>query len=99
LDPALLRPGRLSHIIEVKPPQTQEERLAVLKIHTAKVSHENRTGDDPRSAPLTQRSHKHTQMPLRVPASPSNDTDPVDLGGLAVGLAGYSGADIEGLCR
>ena len=44
-------------------------------------------------------------MPLRVPtASPGGgggggDADPVDLGGLAEGLAGYSGADIEGLCR
>lgn len=37
LDPALLRPGRLSHVIEVTPPQTREERLAVLRIHTAKV--------------------------------------------------------------
>lgn len=39
LDPALLRPSRLSHVIEVTPPQTGEERLAVLKIHTAKVHH------------------------------------------------------------
>lgn len=37
LDPALLRPGRLSHVIEVTPPQTTEERLAVLRIHTRKV--------------------------------------------------------------
>lgn len=37
LDPALLRPGRLSHVIEVTPPGSVEERLAVLRIHAAKV--------------------------------------------------------------
>jgi SpoVK/Ycf46/Vps4 family AAA+-type ATPase len=48
-----------------------------------------------------------TQMPLRLP-SPDNDGgddnpapehDPVELGELAERLGGYSGADIEGLCR
>lgn len=38
LDPALLRPGRLSHLIEVTPPRSLGERLAVLRIHTGKVS-------------------------------------------------------------
>lgn len=36
-------------------------------------------------------------MPLRE--SGADDTDAVDLSALAGRLGGYSGADIEGLCR
>jgi transitional endoplasmic reticulum ATPase len=34
LDDALLRPGRFDGVLEVRPPQTAAERLAVLRIHS-----------------------------------------------------------------
>lgn len=38
-------------------------------------------------------------MPLNNRLDGDGDDDPVDLQALAQGLGGYSGADIEGLCR
>lgn len=37
LDPALLRPGRLSYVIRVLPPQDAQERKAILRVHTRKM--------------------------------------------------------------
>ncbi len=64
LDPALLRPGRFDKVVEVPAPD-EATRLAILKVHTAK-------------------------MPL---------TKDVDLKALAKKTDGYSGADLEALCR
>jgi len=64
LDPALLRPGRFDKLVEVPAPD-EATRLAILKVHTAK-------------------------MPL---------AKDVDLKVLAKKTEGYSGADLEALCR
>lgn len=42
LDPALLRPGRLSYVIHVLPPKDAQERKAILRVHTRKVREEGR---------------------------------------------------------
>jgi len=64
IDPALLRPGRFDKLIEVPSPD-EPTRLAILKVHTAK-------------------------MPI---------DKSVNLAELAKKTDGYSGADLEGLCR
>jgi transitional endoplasmic reticulum ATPase len=64
VDPALLRPGRFDKLIEIPVPDA-EARLAILKVHTAK-------------------------MPL---------DKTVDLKELVKKSEGYSGADVEALCR
>ena len=65
VDDALLRPGRFDYLLFVSPPQTQHERMSILKVHTRK-------------------------MPL---------AEDVSLESIAERTEGYSGADLEAVCK
>ena len=110
LDPALLRPGRLSYVIRVLPPQNAEERREILRVHTRKVRREggNENALEEPTPLLSRNSHPSLCLslfsllfdPIQMPlAAHTEEEEDALLAQVAEATEGFSGAELEGLCR
>jgi len=89
IDPALLRPGRFEVQIEVPPPNTVEQRVSILQVHTKHMHLEGR---------LLVRD-----APGGSSAARQANDGMLTYEGLLLSLAeqceGFSGASLAGVCR
>ena len=88
LDPALLRPGRLSETIFLGPPASAADRRAVLAVHAARLPLEQGLAEDSKEAE-TERGEGKTRVTKRACL----------LARLADETSGFTCADLAALCR
>ena len=95
IDPALLRPGRFEVQVEVPPPRTTEQRVSILKVHTAMMHEAGRllVSDAPPNSPATRQS-------TALNGSQENVVSYDELlHSLAKDCIGFSGASLAGVTR
>eukprot|EP00571_Detonula_confervacea_P006103 CAMPEP_0172315948 /NCGR_PEP_ID=MMETSP1058-20130122/26771_1 /TAXON_ID=83371 /ORGANISM="Detonula confervacea, Strain CCMP 353" /LENGTH=658 /DNA_ID=CAMNT_0013030155 /DNA_START=188 /DNA_END=2164 /DNA_ORIENTATION=+ len=93
IDSALMRPGRFEVQIEVPKPQTVEQRVAILKVHTESMVKNGRVlvKDAPYGTPAWKRAQKSGEESIPT------YYELLDL--LAVECDGMSGASLAGVAR
>jgi len=93
VEPALLRPGRFEVQVEVPPPQTVEQRVSILKVHTRKMQDAGRllVRDPPKGTAAEKYYHEHTASYILSFDELMED--------IAKKCDGYSGAALAGVSR
>jgi len=94
IDAALMRPGRFEVQIEVPPPQTVEQRIAILKVHCNSMVKNGRVLI--KDAPINTAAWKRLQVSSDASNIPTYD-ELLDI--IAVECDGMSGASLAGVAR
>jgi len=94
IDAALMRPGRFEVQIEVPPPQTVEQRIAILKVHCNSMIKNGRVLI--KDAPVNTAAWKRLQVSSDASNIPTYE-ELLDI--IAVECDGMSGASLAGVAR